>query len=34
MPVIKDFQDTVENIALNDLIIPAKKGFLIIIQNK
>jgi hypothetical protein len=34
IPAIKDFQDASENVALNDLTIPAKKGFLIIIRNK
>jgi hypothetical protein len=34
IPVIKDFQEGAENVALNDLIIPAKKGFLIIIRDK
>ncbi|MBI5010989.1 MAG: hypothetical protein HZB98_15345 [Bacteroidia bacterium] len=34
IPAIKDFQDADENIKLNDLRIPAKKGFLIVIQNK
>ena len=34
IPAIKDFQDAAENVALNDLIIPAKKGLLIIIRNK
>jgi hypothetical protein len=34
IPAIKDFQDAAENVALNDLTIPSKKGFLIIIRNK
>ena len=34
MPAIKDFQDAEEDVDLNDLIVPAKKGFLIIIRNK
>ncbi|MBK9391286.1 MAG: hypothetical protein IPN68_14225 [Bacteroidetes bacterium] len=33
-PAIKDFQDAAENVALSDLTIPSKKGFLIIIRNK
>ena len=34
MPAIKDFQDAEEDVELNDLIVPEKKGFLIIIRNK
>jgi len=34
VPSIKDFQDAERNVKLNDLRIPAKKGFLIIIRSK
>jgi len=34
VPSIKDFQDAKEKVPLDDLMIPAKKGFLIIIRNK
>lgn len=34
MPAVKDFQNAVENVKFNDLRIPAKKGFLIIIRSK
>jgi hypothetical protein len=33
IPVIKDFQEAKDNVALKDLVIPAKKGFLIIIRT-
>jgi hypothetical protein len=34
MPAIKNFQDAADKIALGNLVIPSKKGFLIIIRNK
>ena len=34
IPAIKDFQEAAENVAISNLIIPAKKGLLIIIRNK
>jgi hypothetical protein len=34
MPEIKNFQNSSEIVKLNDLRIPAKKGFLIIIRSK